>query len=478
VEYGEITRAKVQRFATITALCLLAAVLAAWGVILWLKPGPEGRLVMATGGAGGAYHQLALTYQKDLARHGVTLELREKTEGTNTLNNLVLNKESDIQAGFIKGGVAGSLQGRLASEEEHKWHDLQVEKLRSVGRVMLEPIWVFYRGPKQIRNLWEFKGKRIMVGTMTSGTRRVATHLLKANSIDAKSATLIEQELSDDGNQLITGDADVAFVILPAESPKVQKLMRTPGILLMNFAPEADAYTNRFPALSKVVMNQGSIEFVPEIPSADITLLTTTSALVVRADLHPALTSVLTDAVIHNPKAGFDKTGEPVLFHRAGQFPTASDPEFEMSPDARAIHKSGDLPFLLRGLAPAMARLGMPFWPAALANAHGAQFILLLIPILSILIPLIKMLPVLYNWSMRRRLLYWYNELKQLETSLERAPTPTRSMANIAELDRIESGVAAIRVPQHFYDQLFDLRGHIDLVRQRLSPREGLKTAA
>lgn len=478
MEYGEITRAKVQRFATMTVLCLFAAILAAWGLILWLKPGPEGRLVIATGGAGGAYHQLALTYQKDLARHGIKLELRDTTEGTNTLNNLVLNKESDVQAGFVKGGVAGSLQGRLASQEEHKWHDLQVERLRSVGRVLLEPIWVFYRGPEQIRNLWEFKGKRIMVGTMTSGTRRVASHLLRANNIDAKNATLIDQELSDDGSQLITGDADVAFVILPAESPKIQKLMRATGILLMNFAPEADAYTNRFPALSKVIMNQGSIEFVPEIPSADITLLATTTALVVRTDLHPALASVLTDAVIHNPKAGFDKTGEPVLFHRAGQFPAPSDPEFEMSPDARAVHKSGELPFLLRGLAPATARMGMPFWPAALANAHGAQFILLLIPILSILIPLIRMLPVLYNWSMRRRLLYWYNELKELETSLERAPAQTRSMANIAELDRIETGVAAIRVPQHFYDQLFDLRGHIDLVRQRLSPREGFKTAA
>ncbi len=478
MDYGEITRAKVQRFATITAVCLLAAILVAWGLIAWLKPGPEGRLVIATGGAGGAYHQLALTYQKDLARQGVTLELRDKIEGTNTLNNLVLNNESDLQAGFVKGGVAGSLQGRLASDEEHKWHDLQVDKLRSIGRVMLEPIWVFYRGPGQIRYLHEFKGKRIMVGTMSSGTRRVATHLLRANNIDAKSATIIEQELSDDGSQLITGDADVAFVILPSESPKIQRLMRTPGILLMNFAPEADAYTNRFPAISKVVMNQGSIEFVPEIPSADITLLATTTALVVRSDLHSALASVLTDAVIHNPKAGFDKTGEPVLFHRAGQFPTPSDPEYEMSPDARAIHKTGELPFLLRGLAPATARLGIPFWPAALANAHGAQFILLLIPILSILIPLIKMLPVLYNWSMRRRLLYWYGELKQLETSLERSPSQTRTKANIAELDRIETGVAAIRVPQHFYDQLFDLRGHIDLVRQRLLPREGLKTAA
>ena len=58
-----------------------------------------------------------------------------------------------------------------------------------------------------------------------------------------------------------------------------------------------------------------------------------------------------------------------------------------------------------------------------------------------------------------------------LEASLEPSPTPRALAERVAQLDRIEAGVATIRVPQHFFDQLFDLRGHIDLVRQRLMPK-------
>ena len=47
-------------------------------------------------------------------------------------------------------------------------------------------------------------------------------------------------------------------------------------------------------------------------------------ALVVRPDMQPALVSLLTHAVVHNPKSGFDKHGDPVLFYRAGEFPSGT----------------------------------------------------------------------------------------------------------------------------------------------------------
>ena len=120
----------------------------------------------------------------------------------------------------------------------------------------------------------------------------------------------------------------------------------------MDFTPEAEAYTNRFPALTKVVLRQGAVEFDPLMPSDDITLLSTSVALVVRPDMQPALVSLLTHAVVHNPKSGFDKNGDPVLFYRAGEFPSANDPEFEVANDARVVYKSGELPVVLKTLAP------------------------------------------------------------------------------------------------------------------------------
>jgi uncharacterized protein len=476
-ERHDIMRPKVKRFLQMTAAIFIGIIFAIWALIAILKPGPPGRIVLATGGASGLYHEMAKTFVDEMKRNGITLVLRPDLEGTATVGALLSNS-SDIHGGFVKGGVSGSLMGRYASDEDRKLHDKEAHALRSVGRLFYEPIWVFYRGPDQVASLREFRGKKIYIGSAKGGSRLVITRLLKANGVDASNSTLITEELPEDAAPLTSGAADVAFVISAPETQKVQKLLRASDILLMNFEGEADAYANRFPAISKLVLRQGGIEFDPSIPSADITLLTTTAALVVRKEMHPALLSLLTQTVLHHPKPGFDPSGDPVLFYKAGEFPSTVDPEYEVAPESRAIYKSAELPFLLRTLAPAAARNGLPFWVVALAHQHGTQLLLLLIPILSVLVPLTRLLPTAYNWSIRRRLLYWYRQLKALEFSIDQSPTLDHIEEKEAELDRIDHAVSRIKVPLNYSDQLYDLRGHIDLVRRRLTPRVALKSAA
>jgi multidrug efflux pump len=45
----------------------------------------------------------------------------------------------------------------------------------------------------------------------------------------------------------------------------------------------------------------------------------------------------------------------------------------------------------------------------------------------------------------------------------------------IEELRRIDRAVSRLKLPLHFSDQLYDLRGHIDLVEQRLVPKRNLQ---
>ena len=59
-------------------------------------------------------------------------------------------------------------------------------------------------------------------------------------------------------------------------------------------------------------------------------------------------------------------------------------------------------------------------------------------------------------------------DLSDMKTALHTDKTVLP--ARLAELDRIDQAVRRIRVPLNFSDQLYDLRGHIDLVRQRLLP--------
>jgi uncharacterized protein len=463
---------RLRSFLLLVVLLTASLALAGWLAIGFFKPGPEGKLVMASGGAAGAYNDLALSYKKELARFGVDVELRPLMEGRDTLRALFVDANSDIEAGFIKGGIAASLQGRFATDEERRWHERQVEALHSVGRLFYEPVWVFYGGSQQLTSLRDLKGKRIYIGTKLSGGRRIALYMLRANGIDAANSTLIEEDLPEDGAPLFSGSCDAAFLVLPAEARAIQALLRNPKIHVMDFAAEAQAYADRIPALSAHVLSQGAVEFNPDIPPINITLLSTTAALVVRKDVHPAIVELLAYAVMHNPKPGFDLSGEPILFYRAGEFPTGNDPEFEVAPDVRRLYKTGELPFVLRDVAPLNQRLGIPFWVTAFVYQHGTHTLLLVIPLLTILWPLARFLPWLYAWTVRRRLYYWYRQLKALETSLDQSPTLDHLAERQAELQRIDTAVSRIRVPIPFADQLYDLRVHIELVGRRLAQRE------
>jgi TRAP-type uncharacterized transport system substrate-binding protein len=448
--------------------------LASYGVVRETQTIGEGKIVMATGSS--QYYELAESYRRELERNGITLEVQRLTEGFTTLKTM-LDPNSGLNAGFIKGGLVGSLQGRLATEKA-KGRYAEFNRLLSVGRLFYEPIWVYSRGDLHVASLRDLQGMKIFTGTKESGARRIVNQLLKANGIDKKNATLIDQDLPADAAPLFDGRADVAITIAPPDSDKMQELVRVSGIRLMDFSAEAEAYDNRFPALTKVVLRKGSVEFNPLIPSDDITLLATTAALVIRSDMHPALISLLTHAVVSNPKSGFDKQGDPVLFYRAGDFPSASDPEFTVPADTRAIYKSGELPFLLRFLAPLNARLGIPFSYTAFINSYAAQVLLILIPLLAVIVPLAKAIPALYTWNVRRKLIYWYRQLKILERNLDSRGAKYDAAAHQTELERIDGAVRRIRVPNFFSNELYDLRMHIDLVRQRLSARPSLQMAA
>lgn len=425
-----------------------------------------GKIVLSA--ANPLYAELATRYQADLRRYGVELEIRKDTEGFATLRALTDNN-SGITAGFVKGGLIGSLQGRLASEKAKGRH-ADYAQLRSLGRLFYEPIWVFTRGDMPISTLRDLERKKIMVGTREGGSRRIATQLLRANDITGENTTFINEELSADATALKNGQADAAILVLAADSEKIQSLLQVEDIRLMNFERESEAYVNRFPALTKVILRTGSIDFNPLVPSADITLLTTSVGIAVRPSMEPALVSLLTYVIMKNPKSGFDKNGDPVLFYKPGEFPSPNDPELQVADDARYVYKSGELPFTLRVLAPVTRRAGVPFSYTSYASNHAAKLVLL-IPVLAVLLPLTKGIPALYIWIVRRRLLYWYNQLKALERNLDSGGARFDPEGLQAEFDRIDQHVRAIRVPSFFSHELYDLRGHIELVRQQLASR-------
>src|SRR5262245_39457754 len=114
------------------AMVLLLALLAV--VLQGSDPqrGSNWRIVIGTPGA--QYDELAKTFRHDLEHNGVGMELRPSEEGFATFSTLLDNK-SGMNAAVVKGGLFGSLKGRLASVADRDLHDLELAKLRSLGRL-------------------------------------------------------------------------------------------------------------------------------------------------------------------------------------------------------------------------------------------------------------------------------------------------------------------------------------------------------
>jgi hypothetical protein len=109
----------------------------------------------------------------------------------------------------------------------------------------------------------------------------------------------------------------------------------------------------------------------------------------------------------------------------------------------------------------------LPLW----LSVHVQRAIAVLVTALAIGFPLFRFLPQLYNWMTRRRLFYWYAQLKSLEASFDANSNDKQLAEKQAEIDRIEDAVSHIRFPLAFSDQVHNLRSHIEIVRRKIVSR-------
>jgi hypothetical protein len=114
----------------------------------------------------------------------------------------------------------------------------------------------------------------------------------------------------------------------------------------------------------------------------------------------------------------------------------------------------------------------LPYWLANLVE----RFWLLLLPIVTIIIPLLGFGPATFEWSMRRRIYKWYRELASIEAAAEQARTEQDMQDLLAKVDELQVRVKRIHVTLPFRRELYALRAHIAFVAQSI--RQGPNSTA
>jgi hypothetical protein len=90
------------------------------------------------------------------------------------------------------------------------------------------------------------------------------------------------------------------------------------------------------------------------------------------------------------------------------------------------------------------------------------------VPMIVLLIPVVRIIPVVYRWRIRSRIYRWYRLLLELEHELLTRPGSEKREVLLSRLDQIDEGVNKMGVPASFGDQFYVLRQHIGFVRSRL----------
>jgi TRAP transporter TAXI family solute receptor len=411
---------------------LLVVAAGFWVASRFIQPAPPDVLILSSGADGGAYQRFAAAYKDVFARYDIRLVEKPSAGSTENLKRL-RDENFEVDAAFVQGGTA-----RVQEDDT----------LLSLGGLYYEPLWIFYRADlergKPLQQVADLKGKRVAIGAPGSGSRYLAQEMLYANQLDAGNTKLSEAGglgliAAFSGNEI-----DAAFVVGPTQSAAVWVLLSTPGIKVMSLT-HVDAYTRRFPYLSKVVLPRGAIDVAGDRPAQDITLLASTATLVVREDTHPALVNLLMQAMS-------ETHGGPGMLQRPGEFPRATGVDFPLSKEAEHFYKSGK-PFLQRYL---------PFWAATLVD----RLVVMLIPLLAVLIPVVKVAPALYTWRVRSRIFRRYGELKFIEAEVEADPGRHTREEWLKRVDAIEQDANRLQTPLAYSDMLYTLRTHIALVRE------------
>lgn len=409
------------------ALLILLAVFLA---IHYINPAPPKKIVISAGGASVNNRAYAAIYGALLKQHGIELEIRESAGDVEDIR-LLKDESSGVDLAFVQDGVARAEGAGV---------------LQSLGSLYYEPAWILCRCAEQLGHLSKLKGKRIAVGPQGDGSHVLAMTLLGASGVNARNAYLSELTGDDAVDALNGGKIDAAIIVDMSDSMLVKRALKNPRVHLISL-DDAEALSRQNSYLHHLVLPESSIDIARNIPSKSVHLVAPTTMLVKSENMHPALLYLMMKIIkqIHNG---------PGILNVKDAFPSMQGSDFPLSAQADNFYRNGP-PFLDKYL---------PFW----ASTFISRTLIVIVPLLAILLPLSKIIPLAYRTFMRWRLFRYYGELRYLETQLNQEQGRLDRDYYLQKLDQIESRARSIKLPISYSQYLYELRSHIEFVRSKI----------
>lgn len=417
------------KFLTVSIPLLLLVIFSFYLTSKFIEPSSKKEITIATGSVDAEYYKTALEYKKILEQQKVKVNI-VPTNGS--VENIKLLNEKKVDIAFIQNGI-----------------DIpNNNNLKAIASIYYEPLWIFYKNEKYTMDyIIQLTSKKISVGKDGSGTKDLSLKILNDNGINNENSQILNLSTQESKNALLKGEIDAMFLVSSANSHTVQELLANPDINLFSFK-RAKAYSRKYTFLESVPLYEGTIDLYKNLPNDNVNLLTTTASLVIRDDFSDELTRLILKEIknLHNKKD---------LFEKENQFPNINNLTLQTSEEAAIYFTYGDT----------WLEKIFPYWIAS--NIDRLK--ILLIPLLTLLIPLSKGFFPLYRWSIRSKIYKWYEEIQKIDLLIENA---NHEQLN-SYLNKITSLKSEIKnetkVPLSYMGEYYDLIMHLELIISKIN---------
>ena len=405
-------------------------IIASASIILHLYfPTPPKKIIIATGGEKGAYYAMGQEIKRRLADSGITVEVR-KTQGSVENLELLNDPTSGVDIAIVQSGISN------AKERPN---------LESLTGLFYEPVWVAFQ-PKAFpkgtpSSIAEIKDKRIGIAQVGSGTRKITDQIFELNGVSTKSPNFIAADPESLFNKLQANELDVAIFVYKAEAPFIGKVFKDEDIKFMSFG-EAYGYLQAMPSLTVINIPRSVLVIPTDTPEKEIRVISPVAELVINERFHPAITTLLMNEMN-------DVINDPTIVAVENTFPNVNHLSFKVNEDAEEYVKNGL----------SIVDQYLPFWVAVWFD----RLIRVVLPLLAVLLPLYNFLPGVFEYFEKQKKARIYIELRHLEKEL--SENGEKDFI-ITRLNLIENKVIQSKFEA---EEIFDMRSHIDLVREKLT---------
>ena len=101
----------------------------------------------------------------------------------------------------------------------------------------------------------------------------------------------------------------------------------------------------------------------------------------------------------------------------------------------------------------------------------------MLLPLVTLLLPLVKLGPPIYVWRTRVKIYRWYRVLREIDQRQAETGARKSRRADLNQLNTLEKELNDINVPLSYMAEFYHLREHLELIRRRVQDARDRSTS-